>query len=232
MVVTRLHRRAFLTVRGPETSATPVDCPSDGDWVGVRFKLGTVWPAFLPGTLRDRRDVTLAEASTRSFWLSGSAWEYPTYENADTFVARLVHKGLIARDLVVENGARRRTSWSLGAVRPAALRPCDRHHLCCISDDRTRAVRDEPVTRGGSHHRCRTSGRILRPAAPHALVEIPDRADAVGGRTRDATVVVSSARMRSSTSGRSRKRSTGRRDSWSCTGSTGVGGKARPKCVG
>jgi AraC-like DNA-binding protein len=102
MVVTRLHGRAFLTVRGPETRATPVDCPPDGDWVGVRFKLGTFWPAFLPGTLRDRRDVTLPGASTRSFWLSGSAWEYPTYENADTFVARLVHKGLIARDPVVE----------------------------------------------------------------------------------------------------------------------------------
>ena len=79
MVVTRLHGRAFLTVRGPETRATPIDCPPDGDWVGVRFKLGTFWPAFLPGTLRDRRDVTLPGASTRSFWLSGSAWEYPTY---------------------------------------------------------------------------------------------------------------------------------------------------------
>jgi hypothetical protein len=82
--------------------ATPVDCPSEGDGVGVRFKLGTFWPAFLPGTLRDRRDVTLPGASTRSFWLNRSAWEYPTYENADTFVARLVHKGLIARDPVVE----------------------------------------------------------------------------------------------------------------------------------
>ena len=39
MVVTRLHRQAFLTVRGPETRATPADCPLDGDWVAVRFKL-------------------------------------------------------------------------------------------------------------------------------------------------------------------------------------------------
>jgi AraC-like DNA-binding protein len=113
MVVTRLHRHAFLTVRGPETRATPADCPYDGDWVAVRFKLGTFWPAFLPGTLRDRRDVTLPGASTRSFWLNGSAWEYPTYENADTFVARLVHKGVIGRDPIVErviDGGRHRVS--------------------------------------------------------------------------------------------------------------------------
>jgi AraC-like DNA-binding protein len=102
MVVTRLHGEALLTVRGPETRATPVDCPADGDWVGFRFKLGTFWPAFLPGSLRDRRDVTLPGASARSFWLNGSAWEYPTYENADTFVARLVRKGIIARDPIVE----------------------------------------------------------------------------------------------------------------------------------
>ena len=113
IVITRLHRQAFFTVRGPETRATPVDCPPDGDWVAVRFKLGTFWPAFLPGTLRDHRDVTLPGASTRSFWLNGSAWEYPTYENADTFVARLVRKGLIARDPIVEtviDGGRHRVS--------------------------------------------------------------------------------------------------------------------------
>jgi hypothetical protein len=102
MVVTRLHGQVFLTVRGPETLATPLACPADGDWVGIRFKLGTFWPAFLPGTLRDRRDVTLPGASSRSFWLSGSAWEYPTFENADTFVARLVRKGVIGRDPIVD----------------------------------------------------------------------------------------------------------------------------------
>ena len=102
MVVTRLHGQAFLTVRGPETRATPVDCPADGDWVAVRFKVGTFCPAFLPGTLRDRRDVTLPGASARSFWLNGSAWEYPTYENADTFVARLVREGVIAHDPIVD----------------------------------------------------------------------------------------------------------------------------------
>jgi AraC-like DNA-binding protein len=59
-------------------------------------------PGFTPGDLKDRHDVTLPGAASRSFWLNGSAWEYPDFENADTFVARLVRKGIIVRDAGVE----------------------------------------------------------------------------------------------------------------------------------
>jgi AraC-like DNA-binding protein len=102
MVVTRCRGQAFLTMRGPETRATIADCPADGEWVAIRFKLGTFFPQLLPGRLRDRHDVTLAGAGSRSFWLNGSAWDYPTFENADTFAARLIRKGLIGRDTEVE----------------------------------------------------------------------------------------------------------------------------------
>ncbi len=102
MVVTRHRGQTCLTIRGPETRATTVDCPDDGEWVGIRFKPGTFMSQFPPGPLRDRSDVTLPGAATRSFWLNGSAWEYPTLENAETFVTRLVRKGLIARDPVVD----------------------------------------------------------------------------------------------------------------------------------
>ena len=102
MAVTRYRGQTFLTVRGPETQVTTADCPSDGEWLGIRFKMGTFMPQFPPGLLRDRRDVTLPGAVTRSFWLNGSAWEYPDFENADTFVARLVRKGIVVRDTVVD----------------------------------------------------------------------------------------------------------------------------------
>jgi hypothetical protein len=58
-------------------------------------------PLLPPGNLRDRNDVTLPDASSRSFWLNGSAWEYPDFENAETFVKRLVHDELIAVDFTV-----------------------------------------------------------------------------------------------------------------------------------
>ena len=50
----------------------------------------------------DRRDANLPLATSTSFWLSGSAWQFPTYENAETFVDRLVRDGLLARDPVVD----------------------------------------------------------------------------------------------------------------------------------
>ena len=103
MVVTRRHDTTSLTVRGPETKATDAQCPADGEWVAIRFRAGTYWPQYLPATLRDRRDLTLPPAGARSFWLNGSAWEYPTYDSADTFVARLVRKGVIGRDPIVES---------------------------------------------------------------------------------------------------------------------------------
>ena len=96
LVVSKYEGTTSLTVRGPETRATMVECPAEGEWFSIRFKLGTYMPLFPPGELRDKNDVVLPDASTRKFWLQGSAWEYPNFENAETFVDRLVHRGLIA----------------------------------------------------------------------------------------------------------------------------------------
>ena len=102
IAVTRLEGRISLTVRGPETKATPADLPGGGEWLGIRFRLGAFMPGFSPGDLKDRHDVTLPGAASRSFWLNGSAWEYPDFDNAETFVGRLVRKGIVVRDAGVE----------------------------------------------------------------------------------------------------------------------------------
>ena len=102
MAVTRHRGKVFLTLRGPETKATKMDCPAEGEWLGIRFKLGTFMPRFLPGSLRDQRDVTLPDATSRSFWLNGSAWQYPDFDNAEAFVRRLAKAALISRDSAVD----------------------------------------------------------------------------------------------------------------------------------
>src|SRR5258705_6729526 len=42
LVVSRYRDQTFLTVRGPETRMTTIDCPAEGEWVGIRFKQGNV----------------------------------------------------------------------------------------------------------------------------------------------------------------------------------------------
>src|SRR3954447_375526 len=49
MVLTRVRGKNFLTLRGPETKATDLDCPAEGEWLAVRFKLGTFMPQLPPG---------------------------------------------------------------------------------------------------------------------------------------------------------------------------------------
>lgn len=106
VVVTRLRGRTTLTVHGPETKATLADCPAEGEWFGVRFKVGTFMPLMRCGDLRDRQDVTLPNATGRSFWLNGSAWDFPSFENAETFVNRLAQHGLIMTDRTVDKAIR------------------------------------------------------------------------------------------------------------------------------
>jgi hypothetical protein len=106
MAVTRHKGKVFLTLRGPETKVSRGECPEEAEWLGIRFKLGTFMPELTPGRLRDRNDVTLLGASNRSFWLKGSAWEYPTFDNADAFVKRLARKGIITQDPEVDTAVR------------------------------------------------------------------------------------------------------------------------------
>jgi AraC-like DNA-binding protein len=100
--ITKLAGQTFVTLRGPETTPEMVDCPAGGEWLGIRFKVGTFLPRFLPGDLRDRHDVTLPAAGARSFWMNGSALQVPDFENAETFVQRLARSGVLARDAVVD----------------------------------------------------------------------------------------------------------------------------------
>lgn len=138
MVVTRLEGRTHLTVRGPETRATSAECPPEGEWLGINFKLGTSMPLLPPGKLRDRNDVTLPEASPRSFLLDGAAWEYPSWDNAETFVHRLVKAGLVATDPHVEGVLRGDTGRSRRTDQRRVLRATGMTHATIRQIQRAR----------------------------------------------------------------------------------------------
>lgn len=98
VVVSRVEGQAMVTIRGPETRPSEIPCPADGEWFAIRFKAGTFMPQFPVGRLLNNLGVTLPQPSQRSFLLDGRKWELPTFENAEAFVKRLVHKGLVRSD--------------------------------------------------------------------------------------------------------------------------------------
>jgi AraC-like DNA-binding protein len=125
MVVTRYNSKAFFTVRGPESKATPLHVSSVGaEWLGIRFKVGTMMPQLPASGLVDG-NINLPGASSKSFWLQGSAWQFPTYDNADTFVDRLVREGLLIRNFIVENALQ-------GKLKDVSIRTARRHFLRTI----------------------------------------------------------------------------------------------------
>jgi AraC-like DNA-binding protein len=122
IVVTRLQGMTFITVRGPETRATDAFCPPDAEFFGIVFKPGTFIPHLPARSVMDRQDVNLPEASSHSFWLKGSAWEYPDFDNADTFISRLLREGLLVRETLVDAALQ-------GQVKDLSLRSTQRRFV-------------------------------------------------------------------------------------------------------
>jgi Helix-turn-helix domain len=100
LVVWSESGKTYFTVRGPETKATSAHCPIHDEFVGIVLKCGVFMPHLLLCNLVDGA-VTLPEATSTSFWLKGSAWQFPTYDNADAFIERLARDGALAYEPVV-----------------------------------------------------------------------------------------------------------------------------------
>ncbi len=103
MVVSKYQDETTMTVRGPETKATSMNVTLvGGEFFGIIFKFGVFMPHLPVSNLVDE-DLDLPDVSSKSFWLNGSAWQFPNYENADTFVDRLVRESLLDCDPIIES---------------------------------------------------------------------------------------------------------------------------------
>jgi len=108
MVVTKQAGKIMISLRGPETKASPAPIPEDAEFLGIIFKHGTFMPG-LPGSKLVDEEIHLPESRRNSFQLFSDTWEFPNFENVDTFVDRLLRKDLIAHDQVVDDALRGRT---------------------------------------------------------------------------------------------------------------------------
>lgn len=100
MVFVRHDRGLQPLVVGPWTSAGIASWKAGGEILWIKFKLGVFMPHLPTRNFLDL-EMSLPHASSISFWLNGSAWHYPNYENVETFVNRLVREEVLACDPIV-----------------------------------------------------------------------------------------------------------------------------------
>jgi hypothetical protein len=100
MVVTKQKGKIMISLRGPETKASPAPIPKDAEFLGIIFKHGTFMPQ-LPGSKLVDNEIHIPETVKNSFQLFGDVWEFPSFENVDVFVNRLVRNDLLIHDPMV-----------------------------------------------------------------------------------------------------------------------------------
>ena len=83
LVITKLPGFLAVTLRGPVSKGTQVECPADGEWLAIRFRLGTYLPRIATAALIDHQDVQLPVLANGRFWLGDLTWGIPDYENAE-----------------------------------------------------------------------------------------------------------------------------------------------------
>ncbi len=76
MVLVRLAGNVRVVVVGPWTTAGVVSWTEGAELLWIKFTLGT-WMPHLPAENLMDRETLLPGAARQSFWLGGSAWQFP-----------------------------------------------------------------------------------------------------------------------------------------------------------
>lgn len=105
MVLVKQDGDTQLRVVGPLTAAGELPYIDGVELLWIKLKLGTFMPHLPVADFRDA-EIALPDAASQSFWLKGSAWQFPDYENADAFVAKLVREEILVRDSIVDAALR------------------------------------------------------------------------------------------------------------------------------
>lgn len=101
MVILKICGKPQLLVVGPLTSSGLVEWGEGGEILWIKLKLGTYFPHLPPRNFLDI-ETPLPGAGSNSFWLKGSAWEYPDFDNVETFIDRLVREEILVKDLLID----------------------------------------------------------------------------------------------------------------------------------
>jgi len=100
LLLQRKNGKVRVLFEGPLTRAKPKLETENTEFCVIRFKAGTFLPVLPIRKFLDTNAI-LPEASRDSFWLHGATWEFPRYEDVETFVSRLVRAETLRHDPVV-----------------------------------------------------------------------------------------------------------------------------------
>jgi AraC-like DNA-binding protein len=100
MVFARVDGRTYPIVAGPLRTSGIVNFTPGVEILWIKFKPGTFMP-HLPFRQLIDVETALPTATSQRFWLYGSSWEIPDFENADAFIKKLVREGVLVCDPLV-----------------------------------------------------------------------------------------------------------------------------------
>ena len=111
LVVTRLPQLLAVTIRGPVSRGSFVECPPNGEWLAIRFRPGTHLTSIATTKLMDHQSLDLPILGHDRFWFGGRAFELPRYDNGEGLVSRMALAGLILRDSATDAVVAGDASW-------------------------------------------------------------------------------------------------------------------------
>ncbi len=100
LLFTKHNGAMRVSAEGATSQFVPKNQFEGAEFLVIKFKLGVFMPDLPAGGLLNA-DAVLPGAASQSFWLNGSAWEMPDFENVETFVERLAREGVLVREPVV-----------------------------------------------------------------------------------------------------------------------------------
>lgn len=100
MVFVREPGNVHPLVVGPWSSAGVATWQEGGEILWVKFKLGVFMPHLPFDHLLDH-ELRLPEGAGATFQLKSTHWELPSFENVESFIARLIHDAILVYDPLV-----------------------------------------------------------------------------------------------------------------------------------
>ncbi len=101
MVLVCLDDHPRLLLVGPWATSGVVPFGDGAELLWVKLKLGTFMPHWPTRDLLNHETMLPGE-TRQSFWLKNAAWQFPTFDNVETFVNRLVRDDVLVRDPIVD----------------------------------------------------------------------------------------------------------------------------------